>query len=476
MARSEKSEREQVRRHLQATGLSVAQIAVEMGRRFGERPRTAWRFALGWEQWRAVQAYRTANPTARIDETRLSKWERWPHGGSRPSLENLAGLALAFGHGCTPRDLVDDHDRGSLSAAELAVIDPQPPVAELAPSDDTAGLRAMATEAARSSSAFADLFSSQGLSDDVLEQFGFRLSRIATDYVHAPLRPLFTELIAVRDEIFTLLNERPNPRLSSDLFFLAGSACLLLAHASQNLGELKSSVTQIRAARLFAEHAGHTGLQAWTAGTAALITEWSPQSRMTLRLTQQAAALAPQGESRIRIAAIEARAAAKIGDNARARAALDQFHAARDETPVNDEVVQFGGLLTFPAAKQDYYLGGTYTLLGEYEAARRHSTAAITAYRTGPVEERSYGDEALAHIDLLTIGILHDRVDDVEHALRHVLDLPPQMRIRQLGSAMDRVRSLMHRPEHEKNPAIKQLAELINDYDVIDGTEGPERR
>ncbi|MFE0187622.1 helix-turn-helix domain-containing protein [Streptomyces sp. NPDC059008] len=336
-------------------------------------------------------------------------------------------------------------------------------------SDDTDQLRSLATGAAQSSRAFADSISPSNVSTDELEQFGFTLARIATDYVHTPLLPLFTDLVAVRDELFDRLQGRQHPQQSRELFMLAGTACLLLAHASQNLGEPTSAMAQIRTARLCAEQADHKGLRAWTAGTVALIAEWSPQNRMALKLTEQAARLAPAGEARIRIAAIEARVAARIGDRELSLAALDRMQRAREESPLHDEVEQFGGLLTFPLAKQDYYLGGTYTLLGKHEQARHHATAAITAYRSGPTEERSYGDEALAHIDLITAGILQGDPDGATTALQHVLDLPLQMRIRQLGSAMDRLGGLMRRTDLKGNRTIRQLADLIHGYQVIDG-------
>lgn len=118
MARSAKAEREQVRRRLLADGVPVAQIAVEMGRRFDARPRTAWRYALGWNLWKTTQEYRKANPSSSIDDTRISKWESWPTGGTRPSLENLAGLALTFGYTCAVSDLIDNGDLAEFSPAE----------------------------------------------------------------------------------------------------------------------------------------------------------------------------------------------------------------------------------------------------------------------------------------------------------------------------------------------------------------------
>lgn len=122
VARSAKAERERLRETWISAGIPVAEIAGLMGQHFGVRPRTAWRYALGWDQWRLVQQYRTVNPEARIDESRVSRWESWPFGGSHPTLEALSGLALAFGHGCTLAALVDDADRRHLSAAELSVV------------------------------------------------------------------------------------------------------------------------------------------------------------------------------------------------------------------------------------------------------------------------------------------------------------------------------------------------------------------
>ncbi|MFG2291678.1 hypothetical protein ACGFOU_37075 [Streptomyces sp. NPDC048595] len=44
------------------------------------------------------------------------------------------------------------------------------------------------------------------------------------------------------------------------------------------------------------------------------------------------------------------------------------------------------------------------------------------------------------------------------------------MRIRQLGSAMDRLGGLMRRTGLKGNRTIGQLADLIHGYQVIDGT------
>ncbi|HEU0087605.1 MAG TPA: hypothetical protein VFQ77_08140 [Pseudonocardiaceae bacterium] len=56
-------------------GCTVVQIAVEMARRFGLRPRVAWRYALGWPQWKVTQEYNTRPPGAKVADNRISEYE-----------------------------------------------------------------------------------------------------------------------------------------------------------------------------------------------------------------------------------------------------------------------------------------------------------------------------------------------------------------------------------------------------------------
>lgn len=322
----------------------------------------------------------------------------------------------------------------------------------------------MSVGAAAESLEFAELVTRGNVSEDTLEHLAFEVSRIATDYVHAPLFPLFGDLTSLRDGIFSLLKGRQRPRQTRELFLLAGVTCLLLSHASQNLGAPGPAMTQVRTAWTCAEQADHTGLRAWVRGTAALIAEWSPQNRMALKLTEHGAALAPAGESRIRIAAIEARTAARIGDRERALAAVERMGRAREEEPEHDEVEQFGGLLSFPVAKQEYYLGGTYTLLGHYNEAERHASKAVEHYITGPSEERSYGDEALALVDIATARLAEGDVSGAAQRLRPILALPPELRIQQIGKAMIRVAAFLQRPALAGNVQARELADLARGY------------
>ncbi|WP_431781241.1 helix-turn-helix domain-containing protein [Streptomyces chumphonensis] len=327
------------------------------------------------------------------------------------------------------------------------------------------GLRHVAARAAAESLRFAEAAALSNVTDASLEHLSAEIARIAKDYVHAPLHTVFADLLATRDRVFALLGGRQPPRLTRDLYFLGGTSCLLLAHATQNLGDQDAAMSQIRTAWLLAEQADHDGLRAWTKGTAALIHEWSPQGRAALEYTRQAARFCPAGESRVRIAAVEARAAARTGNRDRAAAALDALRRAREERPGGDGgLSEFGGILTFPVAKQEYYVGGTYALLGRPAQAERHAAAAISMYENGPEHARSYGDEALARLDIVTARVAAGEIEGASEQFRHIVELPQALRIRQIDHAVDRVVSLLDAPRFARSPAVRHLSEAARSY------------
>ncbi|MFG2349539.1 helix-turn-helix domain-containing protein [Streptomyces phaeochromogenes] len=333
---------------------------------------------------------------------------------------------------------------------------------------DTPDLNDLAAEAAVQSLHFTDEIAKTNVSDVELEGLESTLTQIASDYVHAPLRRIFTDLVTTRDRLFALLTGRQPLGQTRELLLLAGTSCLLLAHASQNLGDEDAAIAQLQTAWTFAEQADHNDLRAWVKGTAALIAEWSTRRQTALDYTRQAIQLTPGGQTRIRIAAIEARAAARIGDRTAAMGALENLQRARDQSAAPDALTRFGGLLTFPEAKQEYYIGGTFALLGEHQRAEQHATTAIALYENGPKEHRSYGDEALARLDIVTARIMAGEIDGAGEQLQPILELPADRRIRQLGDAMQTVTRLLEEPRLARSPVAREIADATRGYQAID--------
>ncbi|WP_058043827.1 helix-turn-helix domain-containing protein [Streptomyces roseifaciens] len=329
------------------------------------------------------------------------------------------------------------------------------------------GASDLTARAAADSLAFTQQITPGNVDDQELEYLSLELSRIAIAYVHSPVLPLFTDLLIVRDRTFHLIQGPQRPTHRSTLLMLAGTACLLLAHASQNIGDDRSALVQLHTAYSCADQADHRGLKAWVRATYALFAEWSPRRRQALTFTHQAWDLAPPGDSRIRIAAIEARTAARLGDHDRALHALARMHTAQAETPVHDELSELGGILTFPRAKQEYYEGAVHSLLEDHTTAEQHASEALRRYAVGPAEQRSYGDEALALIDVVTARLALGDLHGASELLERILTLPPTLRIQQLQDRLHRVRAMLQHPALRHSPAARQLAELTRGYEVI---------
>jgi hypothetical protein len=214
----------------------------------------------------------------------------------------------------------------------------------------------------------------------------------------------------------------------------------LLAHASQNLGDPASAMAQARTALVCAEQADHHGLLAWVRGTQALIAEGSRRPAEAVEFARAGQVFAASADARVRLAALEARAAARLGDRATVTAALARAERARSGGEhADDEVSRLGGLLTFPVAKQLFYAGGAHSLLGDHDRGQQAALTAIELYETGPVEQRSYGDEALARVDVADARLAVGDLTGAGEALVPVLSLPVAHRIRQLHDRLGRV-------------------------------------
>jgi len=326
-------------------------------------------------------------------------------------------------------------------------------------------VRDIATNAALQGLRFAEEMSTTNVTDLEVADLEATIARLAKEYVHTPVRRLFNEMVVTRDRLFHLLKGRQFPRQTQALYLLAGVSSLLLAHASQNLGDEEAALAQLQTAWTLAEHTDSDDLRAWVKGTVALIAEWSTEQHAALEYTEHALQFATTGETRARIAAIEARTAARLGNRDRALRALDELRRVRESGAEGGAGLQrFGGILTFPEAKQEYYIGGTYILLGEYDLAERHSARALHLYEHGPAADRSYGDEALARLNIATGHIATGEAEGAQEHLRTLFELPPEQRIKQLGDAMQGVAALLTGPRWAGSPLARSLADEARTY------------
>lgn len=132
-----KAERDALRQEMLVGGCSLELIATEMERRWGFRPREAYRHAHGWSQDEVAARFtevadrigterdrtaegRPAVPQAPMIGTRIGEYERWPNGGRRPSPYVLTVLATVLG--TTVERLLDYDDHRKMPDQERTVL------------------------------------------------------------------------------------------------------------------------------------------------------------------------------------------------------------------------------------------------------------------------------------------------------------------------------------------------------------------
>jgi len=419
----------------------------------------------------AVNAYlwKQHRQEANLDANYVGKLERgdhrWPRDPYREAFRVVLGVT-------TDADLGFFIVRDMPSARTGPAVHPETacvPFDASAPSRPTGlGIRARVARAAHESQAFLAQWESRCLSPQTVEEFAEDLSRLSAEYVHEPLDGIFDELVSVRDRAYGLLGQQRRTADTRGLLFVAGLACGMLAHASIDLGDRRSAAHQARVASRLATEAGHNGLLAWIYGTQSLIA-------YCLRLSDKAVEFAERGEpyatstaSRVRLAALKARGYAACRNGPAAHQALTEALAARDSTDRHDDLDAMGGILGFPLAKQNYYAASTAALLSDATAAESYAQQAISAYETGPEEERSYGDLALSRVYLAQAQLLKPTPQQdlaaAADAVRGVLTLPAEQRIAGLQRPLHRMQAELDREPVRHAIEARQLKADIAEF------------
>jgi hypothetical protein len=145
--------------------------------------------------------------------------------------------------------------------------------------------------------------------------------------------------------------------------------------------------------------------------------------------------------------------------------ALDRSRRTRDgDDGRRDGLLEHGGLLTFPLVKQQYYEGSTLVLVGRYSDGAAAALNAISLYESGPPQERSYGDEAIARVDVMAARISQGDLDGARAAAAPVLGLPPEQRIEQLADSLSRVDQRLALPPFAASSPARELSADIREF------------
>ncbi|WP_189671465.1 hypothetical protein [Promicromonospora soli] len=413
MAKSAKALREQIRQELFRRGMSTKDVAVELAARLHVRPRVAWRYAMGWPQWKLVQEFRSANPHLAIGESRVSEWESWPFGGTRPSLEVLAALASAFGHGCVVADLLDEADLDRMSDAERRLVATRQIDTGQARSASYPGV---AQEAARVSPASEYGSSSLtyalgmvesgqpdslGAAIDALEEvIAFTSDRLAT----AGPAPVLADLLAARQFARSLLDRyKPIGARAADIQAAAAWLSSILAVASSYQSDHTSALVWALDAQNRGQAAGHPVISGWALLTRATISHYQGRGARSLDLARQGAAMAPVGTVAFaKLICQQMRSHASLGNTQGMQTA--RLRAQTAISALDDDAN--AGVHSIARSAEPPYTAASLLLVGEYAEASAVTEGLITtAYPEGRARETSSYARTLLVLALAQAGL-----------------------------------------------------------------------
>lgn len=308
-----------------------------------------------------------------------------------------------------------------------------------------------------------------------LSQLHADLHRVVSVYPYTPVFPLFCEVRDLRDQVFALLGGRQHLEQTRELYLLASALCGVLSNSSFDLGNFSAAETQARTALLAADHVGHNGLRSWIRGMQALIAYWDKRPRDAAELAAAGWEFVPErGTARVRVASIEARAHARLGDEWATRDALRRSEQAREQVTDTDTDELSVGMMAFPPAKQQFYAGAAHLSLSEdltYLArAEQLSAAAVHAYLHDPPETRRVGEICLARLDWANACLDRGDLETAADQIGQVLDQGSGRRTESIARKLQHINAALTGPTYRTTAAAVTLRERIANSPVHDHT------
>ena len=331
----------------------------------------------------------------------------------------------------------------------------------------TTELERQVAMAARRALRFTAMAEGSSVGPETLGQIQDEVRRLTTAYPKLALPTLLGDLVEVQDLTFRLLEHgRVKPLQARELYLLAGITSGMLAKASHDLGNPSAAMMQARTAFVCADNADHHAMRAWVRSLQSLISYWAgrPAEAADYADLGQSAAVGVRGTTGVWLACLSARAHALLGDGEATRAAIHRAEDARAAVEL-DDLDGYGGIMTFPAPRQLYYVAEATVHLGEdFALGESQAEAAVNAYRTASEDEWAFGDEAGAQTDLALARIARGEIEGAIEAVRPVLDLPIEQRNFGITSSAQRVHAALHADGRRTGGAGAGLREEIEAF------------
>ena len=259
---------------------------------------------------------------------------------------------------------------------------------------------------------------------------------------------LVEEVMRYERWVRELLTGNHTPSQAAELSVRLGYLNGILASLSFALGDHAAAEAYCAAALGIAEKVGHGRLKAWVLSTESQLATYHGDPQRVIDLTQAglAAAHGTPTFAAVKLASLQAKAHASLGDR---RAAEDALAKARCSLALVPPEEQVGGLFSFPEEKLASHEGDVYLRLGEPQRAQEALWRALTLLDTASGPRRSPVDQAMVHLHLAQAALQLGEIEEAGRLGMEALAIhaarpsdPTIRRARRLAAMLQRYRDL----------------------------------
>jgi hypothetical protein len=290
-----------------------------------------------------------------------------------------------------------------------------------------------------------------------LEELDQDVERFALDCPGVAHAELFPQVCHDWQQVERFLDARQSLQDRAHLTLLGGQLTYFLARLSFNMGDYAAARRQAVLAWQYAEDVGQPVLCASVRTLQGTIAFYAGQHRKALDLLRAAGAY-DTPYNRSRIAANAARAYAVLGDRPRAERALAAMERHLVDLPVQP------GSSPYTTAAAMAAMAGTFTRLGEGEAAEAYARRAVALHHVPGVRDTLFEDRGNATLNLAASLVLRRRPEPEEAARLCIeaIAVPEAQRTETVRKRAVELCRLLG--PWRTNPAVKDFADRLRGY------------
>lgn len=185
---------------------------------------------------------------------------------------------------------------------------------------------------------------------------------------------------------------------------------------ADRFGKYDAALTHSHLAAAAADHAEDPALAAWVSSLQSTIAFWQGRYHSAVAIARRAIAAVAGGTEAARLASLEARAWAMLGDRQSMESALAFAEASREQ----DGPSAGPGVIEYPLSNQIRISGTAHLWIGDLTRAPRELAEAL---RLLAADYNSLPHIAAARVDLALAHLQADALDDAAEVLEPILSI-----------------------------------------------------